>query len=207
MATWTGTVLDVLVTIVAGYLVGSVPVANVVARRRGVGDLRETGDRNPGYWNAKEVLGRRAAVPVMIGDVAKGATAAAIGLLLADPGVWGVAYAGIGAAMVGHAFPVFAGFRGGRSVLTFVGGVIVVSPVAAALAIGLLLAVWVVARSFAAAARAGMVAFPIVQLVVEGPFRTAATGALMTFIGFRFATAARSARGPRTPQNPPGTLR
>jgi hypothetical protein len=51
--------------------------------------------------------------------------------VLADPGVWGLAYVGCGAAMVGHAFPVFAGFRGGRSILTFVGGAAVFAPVAA----------------------------------------------------------------------------
>ncbi len=192
MDSLTGTQLDVLVTIVAGYLIGSVPIANLVARRRGVGDLRETGDRNPGYWNAKETLGRRAAIPVMVGDVAKGTAAAAIGLLLADPGVWGLAYVGTGAAMVGHAFPIFAGFRGGRSVLTFVGGTIVFSPLAFAISIGALLVVFASTRSFAWGARVGMIAFPIAQLVVDGPYRTAATGVLMTFIGIRFLTAARS---------------
>ncbi len=55
---------------IVGYLIGSVPVANLVARRRGTGDLRELGDRNPGYWNAREQIGAGAAVPVFVGDVA-----------------------------------------------------------------------------------------------------------------------------------------
>lgn len=198
MGSLTGTELDVLVTMLAGYLLGSIPVANLVARRHGVADLRATGDRNPGYWNAKETLGRRAAIPVMVGDVVKGSAAAAIGLALADDGVWGLAYVGAGAAMVGHAFPLFAGFRGGRSVLTFAGGAVVFSPLSAATAIGLMLVVFAVTRSFAIAARAGIVAFPVVQLVVDGPYRTAATGALMTFIGLRFAMAAWSDRHPRS---------
>jgi len=195
----------VLVTIVAGYLVGSIPIANVVARRRGISDLRETGDRNPGYWNAKETIGRRAAIPVMVGDVAKGSAAALIGLLLAAPGVWGLAYVGTAAAMVGHAFPLFAGFRGGRSVLTFVGGALVFSPLSFAIAIGALLAAFAATKSFAVGARVGMVALPIVQLFVDGPFRTAATGVLMSFIGLRFAMAARSARP--DPRNLPGSAR
>ncbi len=194
MGSVTSTAVDVVVTIVVGYVIGSIPVANLVARRRGAGDLRDRGDRNPGYWNAKELLGRRAAIPVFVGDVAKGSLAAGVGLLLADDGVWGLAYVGTGAAMVGHAYPVFARFRGGRSVLTFVGGAVVYSPVAAAIAIGLLLVVLAVTRSFSWAARAGIVAFPVVQLVVDGPYRTAATGVLMTFIGLRFLAAALASR-------------
>jgi glycerol-3-phosphate acyltransferase PlsY len=180
----------VVVTIVVGYLIGSIPVANLVAARRARVDLREVGDRNPGFWNARETLGRRAAIPVFIGDSAKGMAAALVGAALADPGVWGLAYVGCGAAMVGHAFPVFARFRGGRSILTFAGGAAVYATVPFLLAIAVLLATFAVRRSFAIAARVGFVAFPIVQLIVEGPYRTAATGALMTFIGLRFAMAA-----------------
>ena len=179
----------VIITAVVGYLIGSIPVANLVAHRRSGADLREVGDHNPGYWNAKETLGTRAALPVFVGDVAKGAAAAFVGVALAQPGVWGLAYVGAGAAMLGHAFPLFAHFRGGRSVLTFVGGAIVFAPLPALVAIGVLLAVLVITRSFARAAQIGMVALPVAQLVIQGPYRTAATGVLMTFIGLRFLTA------------------
>ena len=183
------TPMAVLVTAVVGYLIGSIPVADLVTRRRSATDLRDVGDHNPGYWNAKETLGRRAALPIFVGDVAKGAGAALVGMALAPPGVWGLAYVGAGAAMVGHAFPLFARFRGGRSVLTFVGGAIVFAPVPSLVAIGVLLVVFAVTRSFARGAQAGIVALPVAQLVIEGPYRTAATGVLMTFIGFRFLTA------------------
>ena len=181
--------VDVVITVVIGYLIGSIPVANLVARRRARVDLRTVGDRNPGFWNARETLGRRAAIPVFVGDVAKGFSAALVGALLADPGVWGLAYVGTAAAMVGHAWPVFARFRGGRSVLAFTGGAAVFAPLPFAITIALLLVVFAVTRSFARAAQFGFVAFPVVQLILEGPSRTAATGALMTFIGLRFAIA------------------
>jgi acyl phosphate:glycerol-3-phosphate acyltransferase len=187
------TTLDVAITVVLGYLIGSIPIANLVAARRARLDLRQVGDRNPGYWNAKETLGRRAAVPVFVGDVAKGALAAGVGALLAEPGVWGVAYAGAGAAMVGHAFPVFAQFRGGRSILTFAGGAAVFAPLPTLGAIAILLAVFAFSRSFARAAQVGFFVFPVVQIVIEGPYRTAASGVLMTFIGLRFAMASRAA--------------
>lgn len=192
-------VVAVLITIVVGYVIGSIPVANLVARRRASIDLREVGDRNPGYWNAKETLGRREAIPVFIGDSLKGVLAALVALGIeaaVDVDAWGLAYVGTGAAMVGHAFPVFAGFRGGRSVLTFAGGAAVYATLPFAAAIAALLAGFAVSRSFAVGARVAFVAFPLVQLVVEGPYRTAATGLLMTFIGARFAMAAWASRAP-----------
>jgi len=186
--------LDVVIAIAVGYLLGSIPVANIVAQRRAEIDLRDVGDRNPGFWNARETLGRQVAVPIFVGDVAKGVAAAGFGALIAGDGVWGLPYVAGGAAMVGHAFPVFAGFVGGRSVLTFAGTMLVAAPVAALISIGILLAVFAVTRSFAWGARAGVIALPFVQLAVEGPYRTAATGVLMTFIGVRFAQAALSDR-------------
>jgi len=182
------------VVVALGYLLGSIPVADLVTRRHAGADLRTVGDRNPGYWNAKSQLGRRSALPVFVGDVAKGALAAAAGVVAArwltvEP-TWWLGYVGGGAAMVGHAFPVTAQFRGGRSVLTFVGAVLVLAPLTAAISVGILVAVFAAGRRFDVAARVGMAVFPFVQLVVEGPYRTAATGVLMTFIGLRFAAAA-----------------
>jgi glycerol-3-phosphate acyltransferase PlsY len=183
------TALDVAIAIVVGYLIGSIPIANMVAARRAKVDLRTTGDRNPGFWNARETLGKRAAIPVFVGDVSKGVIAALVGAALANPGVWGLAYVGTGAAMVGHAFPLFARFRGGRSILTFVGGAAVYATLPFTITIALLLAVFAVTRSFARAAQVGFFAFPVIQFAIEGPYRTAATGVLMTFIGLRFAMA------------------
>lgn len=187
---FSSTPIDVIISIVIGYLLGSIQIANLVARRRGAADLREVGDRNPGFWNARETLGRMAAVPVFVGDVAKGLAAAGVGALLADSGVWGMAYVAGGAAMVGHAFPVFARFAGGRSILTFVGTVLIATPITTFIGIGIVVIVFAATRSFAWGSRAGIFLLPFVQIAVEGPYRTAATGVLMTFIGLRFAMAA-----------------
>jgi glycerol-3-phosphate acyltransferase PlsY len=194
------TTTGVIVTAIVGYLLGSIPVADLVTRRRAAVDLRTVGDRNPGYWNAKETFGRRAALPVFIGDVAKGAAAALVGLALANPGVWGLSYVGAGAAMVGHAFPVFAHFRGGRSVLTFVGGAAVFAPIPVAISVLVLAVIFGITKSFAYGARTGFVVLPFVTLAVQGPYRTAAMGVLMSFIGLRFlmARAGQSANAPRS---------
>lgn len=183
------TVAVVAVVAASGYVIGSAPSAVLVARRHGI-DPRDRGDRNPGYWNVKELLGRRAALPVLLADAAKGALAAAVALAVTGRHPWGVGYVAVAAAMVGHAWPLFARWRGGRSILTFAGGMCVVSPVAAALAIGACVVVAVTLRSFAHGARVGVFGFPLLQLLVEPATHVAATGALMSFIGLRFAQAA-----------------
>src|SRR5215210_3943946 len=120
-----------VVSAIVGYLLGSVPVALIVARRHGV-DLYRTSDGNPGAWNALEQLGARRAWPAFAGDALKGTLAGVAGWILGDANVW-VAYAAVAAAMLGHAFPLFARGRGGKSVLTFAGGMLAVAPVAGAI--------------------------------------------------------------------------
>jgi glycerol-3-phosphate acyltransferase PlsY len=182
-------IVRVIVAIAVGYLIGSIPIAVLVGRRRGV-DPRAVGDRNPGYWNMRGAVGSRAAIPVFVGDVAKGLVACGIARALGGP--WWIGYIAGGAAMVGHAWPVFAGFRGGRSILTFAGAVIVLSPVAALIAIAACVVVSVAARRFSWGARVGVFGFPIAQAFVDPRAHVAAAGALMTIIGLRFAMAART---------------
>lgn len=197
--------VPLLVAVIGGYLLGSIPVAVLVAGRRGV-DPREEGDRNPGFWNVRERLGARAAAPVFAGDMAKGVAAGLLGLVaggahttalgvVAGPSV-PLAYLAVGAAMLGHAWPVFAGFRGGRSVLTFAGGMAVICPPAFALALAVLAVTRLATGSFALAARAGVFAIPVLQLAFAPIGHVAATGALMCLIGLRFGQAALAARRP-----------
>lgn len=188
------TPVAIVLVIAVGIALGSVPIANAVARHHGIADLRSLGDRNPGFWNANQLLGARRAAPILIGDTAKGAAAAAFGIALAAPDQWWLPYVGTGAAMVGHAWPIFAGLRGGRSVLAFVGGACVAAPVAGALAVAVVGVTWGVSKRFDWAVRVGFGAYPVIQLATGGPTRTAATGALMTLIGIRFVQAAIRSR-------------
>src|SRR5437763_4440214 len=103
-----------------GYLLGTVPSAEVAARLAsgGPADLRATGSGNPGAANAIAVLGPAWGYGVMAADIGKGAAAAWIGGALAgDNG----AHAGGTAAVVGHCYPVWNGFRGGKGVAASVG--------------------------------------------------------------------------------------
>lgn len=175
--------------IIVGYALGSVPVALIVARRHGV-DLLRTGDGNPGAWNALEQLGGRRAWPAFIGDAAKALVAGVVGHALGD---WWTAYAGVAAAMVGHAFPVLGWLPGGKAVMAFVGGAFALSPAAAGAALVLCGGVSA-ARSFAWGARAGVFAYPAIQLATDPVEHVMGTGALMTFIGLLFLAGRIRAR-------------
>jgi glycerol-3-phosphate acyltransferase PlsY len=203
--------------VAGGYLLGSIPVAVLAGRARGF-DPRQVGDQNPGFWNMKGQLGWSGALPVLAGDTLKGTAAGLLGLILAHglrnglpgggaPGGEALVYAAVAAAMIGHAWPVFARLHGGRSVLTFAGGFAVICPPAFGLGIALCAGVALFTRSFAAGARTGVFAAPFLQLIFTPALEVAATGALMSLIGVRFATAALAARHRRRrprPQRRPG---
>ena len=173
-----------------GYAVGSLPVAVVVGRRLGT-DPRTAGDGNPGFWNIRALHGTRAALPVLAGDTLKGALGGLAGRLA---GGGGLVHAGVLGAMLGHAFPPVVR-PGGRMVLTFTGGVAAISPPTFALGWAVVAAAGAATGSFAVGARVGVGAVPFIQLAVERDLRrVAATGALMTVLGARFAAAAAGAR-------------
>src|SRR3954471_20181438 len=157
-----------------GYLLGSIPVSLLVARRHGV-DLRRTADGNPGAWNALEQLGARRAAPAFLGDGLKALVAGLLGRWLGD---WWTGYAAVAGAMIGHAFPVWTGFRGGKSVMCFVGGAFALSPLAAAGCLVICIVVSLV-HSFTWGARIAVFAFPVLQLATDPIEHVIATGGLM----------------------------
>lgn len=133
----------VLAKLVVAYLLGSLSGSLLLGRLRGI-DIRRHGSGNAGGTNALRVAGWRFALGVVVIDVGKGALAAWIGADpnlrpgLLDASALGAACAF--AAVVGHCWPVFFGFRGGKGAGTAVGGMLVLAPwVAAALFV-----VWII---------------------------------------------------------------
>jgi glycerol-3-phosphate acyltransferase PlsY len=111
------------------YVIGTFPSAALVARANGI-DIRSVGSGNPGASNVTRVLGWRKGVWVFVLDAAKGALAAGIGLAA---GGRPAGYALGAAAVLGHVFPVWQRFRGGKGVATGGGIAAVMSPIAFAL--------------------------------------------------------------------------
>lgn len=125
----------------AGYLLGSLSSATLIARRHGV-DIFKEGSRNPGATNVKRVLGKAAGNTVFVLDFLKGSAAVAIPLLAASPEyreILGIL--ALLAAILGHSFSIFMRFRGGKGVAVTMGGLIVLSPVVVLIGI----AVWLIA--------------------------------------------------------------
>lgn len=117
--------------IVLGYLLGSVPTAVVVSRPKGV-DIHAVGNGIAGATNVKRHVGTGPAALVVVVDVAKGAAAVLVALAL-DAGPAGASAAGL-ASLVGHAWPIWTGFRGGLSAAAGVGVTAALLPVPALLA-------------------------------------------------------------------------
>jgi len=180
-------VFDALLAVVVGYLLGSVPVADLVARRAGAPNLREVGDKNPGFWNSRSVLTRNQSLVVFVGDLSKGVISVVVAQELSDD--WRLWFLAAAAAMIGHAWPLFARFRGGRSVLTWVGAAIVLSPIPAAFCVLMCILFWAATRDFSHGVRIAVVLYPFAQWYADGAWQAAATGGLMCIIGLRFAMA------------------
>ena len=118
-----------LVNILTGYLLGSLPIGLLVGYAWLHRDIRQSGSGKTGATNVLRTAGKVPAALVLVGDVVKGTAPALLGRFLWDDP--GVAAAGASAAIVGHIWPVFAGFRGGRGVATAFGGVLGLTPLIA----------------------------------------------------------------------------
>lgn len=146
--------------VLAAYLLGSISFAVLVVRRKTGGDIRAEGSGNAGATNVLRAHGKKLAILVALLDVAKGAAAVLlVGLVTADPR-WAAA-AGF-AAVLGHVFPVFYAFRGGKGVATAVGAFAVLSPLALLVFLGVFVAIVAVTRYVSLGSVVSMALLPAV---------------------------------------------
>ena len=119
---------------VIGYLLGSVPTGLWIGQWRGGGDIRASGSGRTGATNTFRTLGLRWSITVLVLDAVKGGLPILIVMAVWDSPT-GEVVAGL-AAVVGHQFPLYAGFRGGRGAATALGAMIVIMPMGALFALG-----------------------------------------------------------------------
>ena len=117
-----------LLILVIAYLIGSIPFGYLIVRTQGGGDIRQTGSGGTGATNVSRRAGKAAGVLTLLLDAAKGAGAVLIAQNVSGSD-WIKAAAAI-AVIVGHIFPVWLGFRGGKGVATGVGVFLVLAPIA-----------------------------------------------------------------------------
>ncbi len=187
---------EFILLIIAAYLLGSMPVAYLVVKWfRGI-DIRQYGSGNVGATNVVAVASKRLAIPVIIFDLGKGAAmvwvAQLVGLGVAQQVTVGIA------AIIGHNWPVFLRFSGGRGVLTLLGVAIILAP---KLVLILLAVVFVLAlfRQMSLGAVLAIAALPIFSWFLDQPFGIeeplpVTSGFLATFL----ITVLRRLTAPRT---------
>lgn len=177
--------MEVVAAVVVGYLLGSIPFGLIASRRAGGADVRDFGSGKTGFTNSLRVLGLKRALPVFVGDFLKGLVAALLPFLWSDD-PWARAAGGL-AAVCGHVWPLFAGFRGGRGVLTGLGVLIGLNPVPVLIVLPVAAAILKTTRymsltsiSGAAAAAVAFVAFAAAELQPWAFAAVAAAGGALT---------------------------
>jgi glycerol-3-phosphate acyltransferase PlsY len=153
-------------SIVVGYLLGSFPAAYIVAKYRKGIDIRDVGVRNMGGANVIREVGKWEGVLTLVLDMGKGAASVYIAQLMGVSLPWVLA-AGF-AAMLGHNYPVYIGFRGGKGVATVMGVFFVLSPLAMGITTLIIGAFLLFARSFFVAVEMASPFFLIMIWYVEG---------------------------------------
>jgi glycerol-3-phosphate acyltransferase PlsY len=174
------TFLILTLTAIAGFLLGSVPFGLVITRSFGLGDLRQIGSGNIGATNVLRTGNKLAALLTLVLDVGKGA----IAVLLAR---W---WLGEGAAMVaglsaflGHCYPVYLGFRGGKGVATYLGTVLALAWPLGLIACAMWLATAVITRISSLSALVAAALLPLWALLI-GPAPMALPLAAMAVLIF-----------------------
>lgn len=167
---------------IASYFLGSTPTSYLAAKIGAGLDLREHGSKNLGATNLYRVLGWKYAIPVGAFDVAKGAVPVAVFGAFAGGDAWVPVALGV-AAVIGHVYPLFMKFRGGKGVATAAGAVFALAPAALGISALVWIAVLVATGYVSLASMLGAIVFPIaVRLLDPGNAYTLGVGVLLAVL-------------------------
>lgn len=163
--------IPTIISLLLAYTLGSIPTAVWVGKIFYDTDVREYGSGNAGATNTFRVLGKKAGIPVLIIDALKGLAAVKLVDLFAQEPISDAAYVnyqlalGI-AAVIGHIFPVFAGFRGGKGIATLLGLMLAVHHQGALLALGVFIVVFGLTRFVSLGSMTAALSFPFIIVLV-----------------------------------------
>jgi glycerol-3-phosphate acyltransferase PlsY len=171
---------DAVLAILIGYLIGSCPFGYWAGLLKGI-DLRKEGSGNTGGTNAVRVLGPRIGIPVIVLDVLKGTAAV---LIASSFGGTGAGVLAAVAAVLGHAFPIFLRFRGGKAVATGAGAMFGLAPEIALGVTILWLVVALLTRYVSVASMIAALAFVVSAILTGQPWPVVAFTVFGTCIVF-----------------------
>lgn len=158
----------ILLSAVIGYLLGSANSSLIVGKFYGV-DIRKHGSGNAGTTNTFRTLGKKAALFVLLGDMLKGILACLIGYLITDSSDIGLMLGGF-AAIIGHNWPIYFGFKGGRGVLTSLAVVLMVDWKAALVLLGVFILIVAATRYVSLGSIMAAALLPAASLIFAGDF-------------------------------------
>lgn len=172
-----------------GYLLGSVNSSLVIGKLFYKKDVRKFGSGNAGATNTLRILGKSAALSVVTGDILKGILACLIGLYLVgetSPGVYVGEYIAGLFAVIGHNWPVYFGFKGGKGVLTSLSVALMFSPLAALVCLVAFIVILALTRFVSLGSVVCAVIFAPAAYLFGGSIYTVLAGAILAlFIVFR----------------------
>jgi glycerol-3-phosphate acyltransferase PlsY len=179
--------ITVFTLIFGAYLLGSIPTAVWLGKRFYGIDVREFGSGNAGATNTFRILGKRAGVPVLAIDIIKGSVAVLLAYLSTYQ--YGTTQfvnlqlaLGI-SALIGHVFPIFAGFRGGKGVATILGIVMCLTPITSALVLLVFLTILISTRYVSLSSILAGISYPIfLNLVLKNENQTLLTFSVLIAI-------------------------
>ena len=162
------------VFLLGSYLLGSIPFGYLAGRLQGI-DIRQAGSCNVGATNVVRLLGKRYGYPVFALDVLKGFAAVKISMLMAtgrppewnSPEIFGILAAM--SSVLGHLYPPWLKFKGGKGVATSAGALLALTPVATLIGVAIWIIVFWLTRYVSLASLTAAVVLPIVILVVSSP--------------------------------------
>jgi len=169
------------VLIIAAYLVGSIPFGFLIAKVFGVGDIRTKGSGNIGATNVLRSVGIGAGAATFLLDFLKGTIMVLLALWFVDP----LAAVGVGvAAVVGHVFPIFLRFRGGKGVAVAAGVFMALCPAAVLGVLGIFALVVLTTRIVSLASLLASGAFPLLAWLLGAPGEVVWSGAIVVALIF-----------------------
>jgi glycerol-3-phosphate acyltransferase PlsY len=172
-------VTDLALSLVLGYFLGAIPFGIFAGRAFAGIDPREAGSRNIGFTNVLRVAGKAAGIVTLIGDMGKGALAVYLARVLLGPSASDSILAAGAAVILGHMFPVFLRFKGGKGVATALGVLLAAEPPIG----GCLVVVWLTSAAiWRMSSLAALIAFGSLPLWVWLFHPTAPMAALVTGI-------------------------
>lgn len=192
--------------LVAAYLIGSIPTGVILSRFFGQGDLQQQGSKNIGATNVSRVMGKKWGILTLIGDAFKGTAAVWLGQwgLNAQPGTSDYALGLVAlVAFLGHLFPAYLRFKGGKGVATALGIFLVFSPLVVLLAVPIFVGVVLVGKYVSLGSITAAASFPLLLLILDYPISVVWLAVVIAalVIGKHHENIRRLLRGEEKPWN------